>query len=153
MLTAEQMLDAVCAVTQVAEPFPGLPANTRATELPSPDFNISFLDTFGRPARATACACERGTAATLAQALELVNGQVIQKKLADKQNRFHRQLAAGRPPKDIIDELYRAAVCRPSTDAEMQTALTYVAAQKEPGAGLEDVCWALLNTNEFVTQH
>lgn len=153
MLSAEQLLDAVCAVTQVAEKFSGLPPNTHATELPSPDFNVSFLDTFGRPARATACACERGTATTLAQALELVNGQEIQKKLVDKNNRFHRQLKEGRQASEIINELHRSAVCRAATDFEMQAALAHVAAQKEPGTGLEDVCWALLNTNEFVTQH
>ena len=50
MLTAEQLLDAICQVTQVNETFPGLPAGTRAGEMPSPDFDEEFLDTFGRPA-------------------------------------------------------------------------------------------------------
>ncbi len=51
LLTAEQLLDAVCQVTQVDETFSGLPAGTRATEVPSPDFKQGFLDTFGRPAQ------------------------------------------------------------------------------------------------------
>ena len=153
MLTAEQLLDAVCQVTQVNEVFPGLPAGTRATEIPSPDFNQGFLDTFGRPARATACECERGTASTLAQAIELFNGPLIQKKLADKQNRFHRQLEEGRPHTELIEQLYRAAVCRLPTDAEMQAALEHIVSKEKPSDGLEDVCWALLNTEEFLTQH
>ena len=153
LLTAEQLLDAVCEVTQVDEAFPGLPAGTRATEIPSPDFNQAFLDTFGRPARTTACECERGTASTLAQAIELFNGQLVQKKLADKQNRFHRQLGEGRPQKEVIEQLYRSAVCRLPTDAELQAATGYIAAKEKPSDGFEDVCWALLNTEEFLSQH
>jgi hypothetical protein len=152
-LTAEQLLDAVCQVTQTTETFPGLPTGTRAMEVPSPDFSQGFLDTFGRPARNTACECERGTASTLAQAIELFNGPLVQKKLADKENRFQRQLAAGRPHSQVIEELYRAAVCRLPTDAEMQTALEHVISKEKPSDGIEDVCWALLNTEEFLTQH
>ena len=37
LLTAEQLLDAICRVTAVVEKFPGLPSGTRATQLPSPD--------------------------------------------------------------------------------------------------------------------
>ena len=153
LLTAEQLLDAVCQVTQVNEVFPGLPAGTRATEIPSPDFNLAFLDTFGRPARATACECERGKASTLAQAIELFNGPMIQKKLADKQNRFHRQLGEGLPHKEVVEQLYRAAVCRRPTDAELKAAIEHIATKKKPSDGFEDVCWALLNTEEFLTQH
>jgi hypothetical protein len=153
LLTAEQMLDAVCQVTQVSEVFPGLPVGTLAIELPSPDFEQGFLDKFGRPARATACECERGTASTLAQAIELFNGPMVQKKLVDKQNRVHRQLDQGLPHKELITQLYRAAVCRLPTDTELKTSIEHIATKKKPAEGFEDVCWALLNTEEFLTQH
>jgi hypothetical protein len=147
------MLDAVCQVTQVSEVFPGLPVGTLAIELPSPDFEQGFLDKFGRPARATACECERGTASTLAQAIELFNGPMVQKKLVDKQNRVHRQLDQGLPHKELITQLYRAAVCRLPTDTELKTSIEHIATKKKPAEGFEDVCWALLNTEEFLTQH
>lgn len=153
MLTAEQLLDSICQVTQVNEVFPGLPVGTRAGEMPSPDFSQEFLDTFGRPQRATACECERGTASTLAQAISLFNGPVIQKKLADKHNRFQIQLVAGRPHTQVIEELYRVAVCRLPTDLEMQAALAHIIGKEKSSDGIEDVCWALLNTEEFLTQH
>jgi hypothetical protein len=153
LLTAEQLLDAVCQVTQVNEVFPGLPAGTRATEIPSPDFDQAFLDTFGRPGRATACECERGKTSTLAQAIELFNGPMIQKKLADKRNRFHRQLGEGLAHKEVIEQLYRAAVCRRPTGADLKAAIEHIATKKKPSDGFEDVCWALLNTEEFLTQH
>jgi hypothetical protein len=153
MMTAEQMLDAVCQVTEVRESFPGLPAGTLATETPSPDFNHAFLDAFGRPARSSACVCERGVHSTLGQVIELFNGTLLQQKLADKQNRFRRLLAEGRPPQEVVDELYRAAVCRPPTEAETAAAVKYIAAQEQPAEGMADVCWALINTDEFLTQH
>lgn len=153
MLSAEQLLDAICQVTQVAETFPGMPLGTRATEIPSPDFNHEFLDTFGRPARNTACECERATSSTLAQVIELFNGTLVQQKLTDKQNRFHRMLAEGKPPSEVVNVLYRAAVCRPPTEAELQQALDFIAASESPAQRMEDLCWALFNTDEFLTQH
>jgi hypothetical protein len=153
LLKAEQMLDAVCQVTGIQESFAGLPPGTRATEVPSPDFGNEFLDTFGRPSRTTACACERGADSTLAQVIELFNGSLVQKKLADKQNRFHRLLAEGRPAQEVIEQLYRWAVCRKPTDAEVHAAVDHIAARNNPADGLEDVCWALINSDEFLTQH
>jgi hypothetical protein len=153
MLTAEQLLDAVCQVTGIDEPFAGLPAGTRATAVPSPDFGNEFLDTFGRPARNTACECERVSDSTLAQVIELFNGTLVQKKLADKQNRLHRLLAEGRTPQEVVEQLYRLAVCRKPTDAESQAAVQYIATKENPADGLEDLGWALINTDEFLTQH
>src|SRR5207249_6812674 len=50
LLTAEQLLDAICAATDVPEKFPGLPLGTRATQLPDGEVNHVFLKTFGQPA-------------------------------------------------------------------------------------------------------
>ncbi len=52
LLSAEQLLDALCRVTSVDEKYTGLPAGTRAVELPSPDVASGFMRTFGRPAAA-----------------------------------------------------------------------------------------------------
>ena len=69
LLTAEQLLDAICDVTQVPEQFSGLPAGTRATQLPSPDFGKAFLTIFGQPERTSVCQCERSDDLNLSQAL------------------------------------------------------------------------------------
>jgi hypothetical protein len=153
MLSAEQLLDAICQVTEIKETFPGLPPDTRATEIPSPDFDHEFLDAFGRPSRNTACECERVSQSTLAQVVELFNGPLVRKKLTDPQNRFRRLLAEGRPANEVVDELYRTAVCRKPTDVELKSALDYVATKQNAADGLEDVCWVLLNTDEFLMQH
>src|SRR5271165_5713871 len=88
LLTAEQLLDALCAVTEVAEKFPGMPAGTRAIQLPDGDSNHPFLKTFGQPARELACECEREGDSNLAQALQLINGPTINEKLRNPHNRI-----------------------------------------------------------------
>jgi hypothetical protein len=153
LLSAEQLLDAVCQVTGVQETFAGLPAGTRARQVPSPDFANDFLATFGRPARLTSCACERGSRATLAQVIELFNGTLIEAKLAAPENQFRRLLGEGRPRDEVVTLLYRAAVCRPPNGEELAAALAHMERGEDAAAALEDVCWALLNTDEFLTQH
>jgi hypothetical protein len=39
------------------------------------------------------------------------------------------------------------------TDAELQAALAHIGQRDDAVAGLEDVCWALFNTDEFLFQH
>lgn len=153
MLSAEQLLDAICQVTEVDESFVGLPAQTRAVDIPSPDFDHEFLDTFGRPPRNTACECERGAQATLSQVVELFNGPLVREKLANKENRFRRLVAEGLPTDKVIIEMYRAAVCRQPSDTELKSALDYVAAEENVADGFEDLGWVLLNSDEFLTQH
>ncbi len=92
MLTAEQLLDAVCKATEVPEKFPGEPAGTRSEQLPDGDPNHPFLKTFGQPARELACECERESDSNLAQALQLINGQTINEKLRAPTNRVGRLL-------------------------------------------------------------
>ena len=35
----------------------------------------------------------------------------------------------------------------------MQAALAHIVGKEKSSDGVEDVCWALLNTEEFLTQH
>ncbi len=83
MLTAEQLLDAICAVTGVPEPYAGLPRGTRAVDLPDPPTDNYFLKIFGQPQREMACQCERSTESNLSQALQMINGPVVHNKLRD----------------------------------------------------------------------
>jgi hypothetical protein len=153
LLSAEQLLDAICAVTGVEEKYPGLPAGTRATQLPSPDVNNYFLKVFGQPPREMACQCERSTESNLSQALQMINGPLIHGKLRDGNNRFRQLATAGKTDPEIINELYLTALCRLPGPAEMEAATKHIAAQPDRMQGLEDVCWAILNAKEFLFQH
>jgi len=153
LLAAEQLLDAICQVTDVTEKFPGLPYGTRATQLPSPDVESEFLKVFGQPARETACQCERSTDSNLSQALQMINGPLVHAKVRDPNNRLRRLAAAGKPNADIVTELYLAALCRRPSDAELAAATKHVDSGSDRFRGLEDICWALVNANEFLFQH
>lgn len=153
LLTAEQLLDALCDVTQVPEKFAGLPAGTRATQLPDGEVNHPFLKTFGQPARELACECERESDSNLAQALQLINGPTINDKLRNPQNRLGKLLAEKKDDKAILDSLYLAALARPATDAERAPALSHVAKATDKRKAWEDVMWAILNTREFLFRH
>ena len=154
LLGAEQLLDAIDRVTGVEQPYGTLPAGTRAVELPGPDLvKVDFLKTFGKPQRGTVCACERADDSSLGMAIELINGRLMNEKVASPTNRIRPAVAAGRPVEAIIRELYLAALCRVPTEEELQAAVARCQNAKDPVSGLEDVCWALLNTDEFVFQH
>jgi hypothetical protein len=114
---------------------------------------IDFLKVFGQPERTTVCACERVDDSNLGMAIELFNGPTIHEKLRAESTRFKVGLAAGKAPKELIEELYLAAFCRRPSDEEAAAAIAHVASQETPQAALEDIAWALLNTDEFLFQH
>lgn len=154
LLSAEQLLDAICAVTDLPEKFNGLPDGTKATQLPAPDVaKHEFLKIFGQPERQTVCACERTSDSNLGMAIQFFNGPLIHGKLRDTSNRFRKLLAAGRPADAIVRELYLAAVCREPTQKEIDASLAHLAAKKDDVTAFEDIAWAILNTNEFLFQH
>ncbi len=153
MLTAEQLLDGICAATEVPEKYAGEPAGMRAMQLPDGDPNHPFLKTFGQPARELACECERESDSNLAQALQLINGQTINEKLRAPNNRVGRLLAAKASDGEVLNELYLSTVSRPPTAADTKTALVYVGRGLDKRKAWEDVQWALLNSKEFLFRH
>ena len=102
----------------VDEKFAGLPAGTRATQLPSPDIDNYFLKVFGQPARETACQCERSSDSNLSQALQMINGPLVHSKVRDEKNRLRTLVAASKTDADVVGELYLAALSRPPSEAE-----------------------------------
>lgn len=154
MLGAEQLLDAINHTLNLEQKLGNLPAGTLATQMPAPDVaKVDFLKIFGQPERSTVCACERPSDSNLGMAIELFNGPLIHEKLRAQNNRFRKSLAEGKSTEEAIGELYLAAVCRPPSDIELKAALDHCSKAKDPVSGVEDVCWALFNTDEFLFQH
>lgn len=153
LLSAEQLLDAICQVTGVQEKYAGLPTGTRAASLPTPDVANDFLKVFGQPAREMACQCERSNESNLSQALQMINGPLVHGKLTAENNRLRQLAAAGRTNEEIVGELYLSALARKPSEPELAAAIKHISAQPDRTAALEDVCWALLNAKEFLFQH
>ena len=91
-----------------------MPKGTRAIQLPDESVGSYFLDVFGRPARETACECERPREANLAQALQLLNSNDLQSKVGTANGRLATLLKEKAPDAAIVEELYLADVWPPS---------------------------------------
>ncbi|MDY3555099.1 DUF1553 domain-containing protein [Gemmata sp. JC717] len=153
LLTAEQLLDAICDFTGVPEKFAGLPAGTRAVQLPDGEVNHPFLKAFGQPARELACECERESDGNLAQALQLINGPTVNEKVRNPSNRLGKLIADKKPDGEILTSLYFAALGRAPFDDERKIALEHVAKREDKRKAWEDLVWALINTREFLFRH
>jgi hypothetical protein len=154
LLSAEQLLDAINQLTQTEQTFAGLPAGTKATQIPAPDLaKVDFLKVFGQPERSTVCACERSEDSNLSMAIELFNGATVHEKLKNPKNRFRNLMAEGKPLEEIIKNLYLAGLSRNPTSEELQESLKHCQSKPDPVLGLEDLCWVLINTDEFLFQH
>jgi hypothetical protein len=154
ILTAEQLLDAVCQVTGTPERFGNLPVGTPATQLPAPQPNNTFLSAFGQPTRQSSCACERQGQPSLTQALQLSNSQTVESRLKNGGGKFLKDMAAQKKTdEEIIAHLYLAALCRYPKEIELTKAKAYLAASADRGSGIEDIAWSVLNLREFVFRH
>jgi hypothetical protein len=152
-LTAEELADAIDFATGTREKYPGLPVGTRAIQLPDPAVRSPFLDVFGRPPRRQTCECERTSQPNIAQALNLLNGDALNRKIAAPTGRVERLLRARTPLPAAVRELYLATLSRPPGAAEAQTALAMLKAAPTPREGVQDLLWALLNSREFFFNH
>jgi hypothetical protein len=153
LLTAEQLLDAICDFTAVPEKYAGLPSGTRAIQLPDGEVNHPFLKTFGQPARELACECERESDGNLAQALQLINGPTVNEKVRNAGNRLGTLLAAKMTDEQVLTELFYAALARAPFDDEKTIALGHITKGADKRKAWEDVLWAVLNTREFLFRH
>lgn len=158
-LPAEALLDAVAQVTGTPLTFPGQADGLRAAQLPSfPSIRrgesfqgpVRFLKVFGKPERLLSCDCERSDSTTLAQALTLITGELVNRSLTAPDNRLGRLLASQTPSPAIVEELYLASLCRVPTVAERDALVGRIEQAPDRRAALEDILWALLNSKEFL---
>ena len=161
-ISAEAMADSLAQVFGRPLEFNGYPAGTRAGALPGTGgpprrgrpatMGEQLLKTFGKPARQQSCECERVTSPTLAQTFQLVSGPVLDAMLVAPDNAIGKSLAENQSDSDIVRDLYWAALSREPSEAEFRTANERLATAGPKGrrAALEDLTWALVNSNEFL---
>jgi len=154
-LTAEVLYDAFHRVTNTTQSYSGLPAGTRAVQLPDPSVGPYFLKVFGQPQGDTACECERSQEANLAQSLHLLNSTEVQNKISSGSARaalLSKNKEMSNEAK--IRELYRWVYAREPDADELKIALAHLAKhEKDIKIAFEDIVWALVNTKEFLFNH
>ncbi|MDX1930705.1 MAG: DUF1553 domain-containing protein, partial [Pirellulaceae bacterium] len=152
-MSAEVLMDALSDVTQVIQKVDEQAGTTtsaqRAVARAEVPPGSGFLATFGKPNRLLVCECERSNAVSLGQSLMLINGSDMRSKLAESKNRIADMLNAKASLPETIDELYLATLTRTPTPTESKCMVDYVTQSSDARAALEDVLWALINSQEF----
>ena len=161
-LEAEQLLDALVRVTGGRVRFAGYPVGLRANQVPAPPqtgrrftagTGDQFLKTFGKPERLLTCECERTVQPNIAQALHLLNGELLNRKIAAPAGRIEALLRAKTPPARVVEDLYLVTLSRRPRGEELQKALGWIAEAPTPREGMQDLLWVLLNSREFQFNH
>ncbi|MCI0456892.1 MAG: DUF1549 and DUF1553 domain-containing protein [Gemmataceae bacterium] len=156
-LPAEVLLDAIGQVLEAPTTFKSVagsfPQGTRAIDLPDEAVPSHFLDVFGRPARNSACACERVDAPALGQMLELVSSAAIQEKLTSERGSVRRLASSGRPHAERVHDVFLRVFARAPRPEELASAVRFLESQTDRHEAYGSLLWSLLATNEFLFNH
>jgi len=171
-LKAEILLDACSQVTGVPTNFNqvnsrggdaktnynGYPKGLRAMQLPDASVTSRFLDAFGRPERAQACSCERQTDSSVGQALHVFNGNTVNEKLRSEEFVGVKWIKDGTQPSEMVNTIFMRALARKPTEKELAKFAEVIQqagslGDKARREALEDVCWSILTSREFVFNH
>ncbi len=96
---------------------------------------------------------------TIPQALMMMNGDLMKEALSGKPDSFlcdllqHSSRQARSPENHMIDSLYLAALSRHPSPRELTQAREYLGTYPDSLQVLQDLFWALLNSNEFILIH
>ena len=156
-LEAEILLDAISQVTGVPAVLENskdgqAPLGTRAIGLIAADvFPSHFLKIFGRPSRKILP--EHSGAPSLNQALHMLVGAPYTEWLSRPDSLLDQLVKDDLGDRQVIEELYLAALGRFSTPGELTRLERSVAAYGSRQEAFEDLLWALLTSREFAYNH
>lgn len=157
-LPAEAAVDAIRQATAVAPTKPVDPQKTIGTrwiaqQPPAYESRMDYpMMVFGKPIRKTNCDCERQSDPSLLQAVYLRNDADMQAAL-ERADGWLKHLPPDAEPATLVREAYLRVVSRPPTDKELARCVRYFDESTSTADALGDVLWALLNTQEFITNH
>lgn len=120
-LPAEVLYDAIHQVTGTPTRIPGVKQGTRAASLADADAGLpdGFLNNLGRPARESACECERSSELRLGSVMALVSGPTLGTAIADKENSIRKLVQNVADDRELVQELFMRVLSRPATSDEV----------------------------------
>ena len=124
-LPAEVLFDSIHFVTGSQLMIPGVEPGTRAAALPDSGAKLpsGFLSTLGRPARESACECERANELQLGSVLALVSGPDLSRAIGDEKNDLVKLVNNEPDDRNVVSRLYLKILNRPATDQEVELSL------------------------------
>ncbi len=92
---------------------------------------------------------------SIPQSLMLFNGELTKQATSDSEGSFLKRLATqGKTPRERLTSLFMAGLARRPTPNELTMASKLMVAREgKEIAMLQDLWWAIINSNEFIMQH
>jgi len=87
------------------------------------------------------------------QAMNMMAGDTVNQKIRSDRGNLARMIAEGRTDDQITEHFYLASLSRYPTTREKDVCRSAVGKAASRRAGLENVVWALLDSNEFLYNH
>ena len=150
-LSAQVLADAIAQATGVPDEYAGHPPGTRAVHLVDARMPSEALDVLGRCSRDVNCAVQAGGGGGISQALHLINGSTINRKL--RGGFVDELLREELSPEKIVEEVFLRTLCRLPSPEEMSFCTGGLSSAPQQRDGIEDLLWALLNSREFTHNH
>ncbi|MFO0788610.1 MAG: DUF1549 domain-containing protein [Pirellulales bacterium] len=123
-LPAEVLYDAIYRTTGATSSFAGVAIGARAATLPDVGVELpdGFLGNLGRPARESACECERSSNLQLGPVMALVSGPTVGNAISDPENAVAKMVAAVKDNGEIVKSLFLRFLNRPGKPEEVNAA-------------------------------
>jgi hypothetical protein len=156
-LPAEVAVDALFQATagaeQLARATTGVAGRRIGVQATADERRTEFaLVVFGKPLRKVNCDCERGSDPSLLQSIFLRNDPDLLAML-DRRDGWLREVDPKADHDSLIREAYLRSLSRLPNASERARCRQHLAGAANPAEGLRDLLWALLNTQEFITNH
>lgn len=131
-LPAEVLYDSIIKVTGAKSNIPGVPAGTRAAQLADNGFKLpdGFFATMGKPARESACECERSSDIQLGPIMALISGATVGDAVSAPDNAITKLAKEVTDDRQLINELFLRIMNRPAKTGEIDTTLKNWATMK-----------------------
>jgi hypothetical protein len=149
-MSPEQLFDSLITATSAHKAAGAAPEKTRAEWLKQ--FVVAFAND-----EAGETSSFQGT---IPQALMMMNGELMSKAVGGQSGSFlahvvdQAQVQRKAPPlRFAVDQVYLAALSRYPDAQELKVAQAFLASNPDTLEVVQDLFWALLNSNEFVLNH
>jgi len=152
-------------VSVIPEPFTFIPPENSTTSLNDGSITSSFLELFGRSPRNNGLLLEKNNSVTYAQRLYFLNSSDIQNDVCSSPLLKDVLKNAGGDLKSIIEEIYLLYLSRYPTEKEMKVILEKFKSEigeiknlskkslKDLKPVINNLIWALVNSEEFIFRH
>jgi WD40 repeat protein len=144
-LPAETLFDAVFRVTGSTPNIPGAKPGERATQLAdsSMDVGSGLLATLGRPARQSACECERTSDIRLGSVMALLSGPTVSLAINEPTNALAKMVEGEKDDQKLVNEVFLRILNRPATEAETKSTLELLGSVDKDNANITNELAAL----------